>query len=53
MIRDLRWIIAMWFLDRALSIAPNDEAKRSLLLAIAPWSKRQSDLAKAQLEKKQ
>jgi hypothetical protein len=34
---DVRWIIAMWFLDWALSIAPNDDAKKSLLLAIAPW----------------
>lgn len=38
MMNDLRWIITMWFMERALSIAPADDSKRSLLMAIAPWA---------------
>lgn len=46
---DLRWIIAMWLLECALAVAPNDRSKKSLLLAICPWITREREAAEVRL----
>jgi hypothetical protein len=45
---DIRWIIATWLIDLAITVAPNGESKISLLRAIEPWLQSEVSTAKKQ-----